>query len=189
MKNGFPHIMSFPTFAAYLYPPITIPLSEYLVRVPVTLYAHYRSRLAEAYLNYAEALVECGETTQEVLDYVNKIRVRAGVRPYTFGATDDNNIHVDADQSALRNIIRMERRVELCCEGLRYNDLRRWKEAETVLNGPFYGMNYNGTNASTFYQRTVYQTRVYRKSYYWFPIHQSELDKNENLVQNPYWAE
>ena len=146
-------------------------------------------RLAEAYLNYAEALVECGETTQEVLDYVNKIRVRAGVRPYTFGATDDNNIHVDADQSALRNIIRMERRVELCCEGLRYNDLRRWKEAETVLNGPFYGMNYNGTNASTFYQRTVYQTRVYRKSYYWFPIHQSELDKNENLVQNPYWAE
>ena len=146
-------------------------------------------RLAEAYLNYAEALVECGETTQEVLDYVNKIRVRAGVRPYTFGATDDNNIHVDADQSALRNIIRMERRVELCCEGLRYNDLRRWKEAETVLNGPFYGMNYNGTNASTFYQRTVYQTRVYHKSYYWFPIHQSELDKNENLVQNPYWAE
>ena len=50
-------------------------------------------------------------------------------------------------------------------------------------------MNYNGTNASTFYQRTVYQTRVYHKSYYWFPIHQSELDKNENLVQNPYWAE
>ena len=83
----------------------------------------------------------------------------------------------------------MERRVELCCEGLRYNDLRRWKQAETVLNGPFYGMNYNGADAASFYKRTKYQTRVYHKSYYWFPIHQSELDKNENLVQNPYWAE
>lgn len=146
-------------------------------------------RLGEAYLNYAEALNECGGSADEILDYVNRIRSRAGVRKYTLAATDEENIHVDADKESLRKIIRAERRVELCCEGLRYNDLRRWKEAENVLNGQFYGMNYNGTTAETFYQLTAYQTRVYKKCYYWFPIHQTELDKNENLVQNPYWGE
>lgn len=145
-------------------------------------------RLGEAYLNYAEALNEVDPGNQEILDYLNKIRRRAGVREYTFGSTDGSFIHVDATQEALRKVIRAERRVELCCEGLRYNDLRRWKEAESVLNGPFYGMNYSGTG-NAFYQLTAYQTRVYKKSYYWFPIHQTELDKNDKLVQNPYWNE
>lgn len=145
------------------------------------------ARLSEAYLNYAEALNETDPGNTDILDYLNRIRVRAGVRPYTFGPTDGSYIHVDSDQAALRKAIRAERRVELCCEGLRYNDLRRWKEAETTLNGDFYGMNYNGVTPGAFYQKTAYQTRVYKKEYYWFPIHQTELDKNENLVQNPYW--
>ncbi len=145
------------------------------------------ARLSEAYLNYAEALNETDPGNTDILDYLNRIRVRAGIRPYTFGVSDDGHIHVDADQAALRKAIRAERRVELCCEGLRYNDLRRWKEAETTLNGDFYGMNYNGVTPGAFYQKTAYQTRVYKKEYYWFPIHQTELDKNENLVQNPYW--
>ena len=72
---------------------------------------------------------------------------------------------------------------------MRYNDIRRWKEAEETLNGPFYGMNFNGQTADVFYDRVAYQTRVYKKSYYWFPIHQTELDKNEKLVQNPFWSE
>lgn len=144
-------------------------------------------RLSEAYLNYAEALNEVEPATQEALDYLNKIRERAGVRKYTFGASDADYIHVEPDQDAVRKVIRAERRVELCCEGLRYNDLRRWKEAEAKLNGDFYGMNYSGDNADSFFKLTAYQTRVYNKSYYWFPIHQTELDKNEKLVQNPYW--
>lgn len=42
----------------------------------------------------------------------------------------------------MRKLIRRERRVEMNCEGgLRWFDLRRWKEAENVLNGNFYGMN------------------------------------------------
>ena len=48
-------------------------------------------------------------------------------------------------------------------------------------------MNYSGSTPETFFTLTAYQTRVYNKAYYWFPIHQTELDKNENLVQNPYW--
>lgn len=145
-------------------------------------------RLAEAYLSYAEALNECQPGNADILTYLNKVRERAGVRQYTTGATDNEHIHVNlADQDNMRRLIHAERRVELCCEGLRYDDLRRWKEAETVLNGPFYGMDFNGKDAAGFYKRTVYQTRVYKKAYYWFPIHQNEMDKNPNLVQSPYW--
>ena len=145
-------------------------------------------RLGEAYLNYAEALNESDPGNVEILDYLNKIRERAGIRKYTTGDTDENNIHVDLnDQAEMRKLIRAERRVELSCEGIRYDDLRRWKEAENVLNGDFYGMNFSGKDNSSFYVRTPYLKRVYKKAYYWFPIHQSEIDKNDKLVQSPYW--
>ena len=145
-------------------------------------------RLGEAYLNYAEALNESDPGNGDILVYLNKIRERAGIRQYTTGATDDNFIHVDLnDQAEMRKLIRAERRVELSCEGIRYDDLRRLKEAENVLNGDFYGMNFSGKDNSSFYVRTPYLKRVYKKAYYWFPIHQSEIDKNDKLVQSPYW--
>lgn len=145
-------------------------------------------RLGEAYLNYAEALNESDPGNGDILVYLNKIRERAGIRQYTTGATDDNFIHVDLnDQAEMRKLIRAERRVELSCEGIRYDDLRRWKEAENVLNGDFYGMNFSGRDNSSFYVLTPYLKRVYKKAYYWFPIHQSEMDKNDKLVQSPYW--
>lgn len=150
-------------------------------------------RLGEAYLNYAEALNEYKNdytSRQEALSYVNKIRERAGIRPYTLEAVDPavaQKIHVDDTQEAVRKVIRAERRVELCGEGIRYDDLRRWQEAEGTLNGDFYGMNYNGKEAASFYERTVYQTRVYKPAYYWFPIHQSEMEKNNKLKQLPLW--
>lgn len=150
-------------------------------------------RLGEAYLNYAEALNEYKNdytSRQEALSYVNKIRERAGIRPYTLEDVDPavaQKIHVDDTQEAVRKVIRAERRVELCGEGIRYDDLRRWQEAEGTLNGDFYGMNYNGKEAASFYERTVYQTRVYKPAYYWFPIHQSEMEKNNKLKQLPLW--
>ena len=109
------------------------------------------------------------------------------MREYTFGSTDGSFIHVDATQEALRKVIRAERRVELCCEGLRYNDLRRWKEAESVLNGPFYGMLSRATKANRdeYYKRTQYQTRRFIS--YWWPIPQDDIDKNLNLRQVPGW--
>lgn len=145
-------------------------------------------RLGEAYLNYAEALNESDPGNGDILVYLNKIRERAGIRQYTTGDTDKNFIHVDLnDQAEMRKLIRAERRVELSCEGIRYDDLRRWKEAENVLNGDFYGMNFSGRDNSSFYVLTPYLKRVYKKAYYWFPIHQSEIDKNDKLVQSPYW--
>lgn len=145
-------------------------------------------RLGEAYLNYAEALNECDERNpQEVLYYLNLIRQRAGVRTYTTGASSADEIHVEDSRDNLRQLIHHERHVELCCEGLRYDDLRRWKQAEALLDGPQYGMNFSGKNAGSFFQRTAYQTRVYKHAYYWFPIHQNEIDKNPNLKQLPDW--
>lgn len=187
------------------------PQNGYLVRKKVSLEQVPRDkkhpyrpavlyRLGEAYLNYAEALNEAYDTSdarEKALLYLNKIRERAGIRQYTFSATADDDpayIHVDNTHDAMQKVIRMERRVELCCESLRYNDIRRWKLGEELLNGNEYGMNFSGTKSSydkndskAFYVRTVCLKRVYAKKCYWFPIHQLEIDKDPTLKQAPFW--
>lgn len=153
-------------------------------------------RLAEAYLSYCEILNEVSPGNADILKYLNLIRERAGIPQYATSQVD-GYVKVNLnDQAEMRKLIRMERRVELCGEGIRYDDLRRWKEAETVLNGNFYGMNFSGTvksddasNPNAFFVRTQYQKRVYYKKYYWFPVYQTEIDKNPNLVQSPYWTD
>lgn len=152
-------------------------------------------RLGGTYLDYAEAVNEAYDNTasrQIALDYVNKIRVRAGVRQYTFDAVSLDNanyVHVDDNQEAVRKIVRMERRVELCCEGTRWEDIRRWKIAEELpeMTGDDYGMDFGAKDREHFYKRTVFQTRVWKKAYYWFPIYIDEIQKNPNLVQAPFW--
>jgi hypothetical protein len=83
----------------------------------------------------------------------------------------------------------MERRVELCCEGIRWFDIRRWKIAEELpeVTGACYGMNQYGSNAADFFKRTQYQTRVWKRQYYWMPVYIDEMEKNPNLVQAPFW--
>ena len=142
-------------------------------------------RLGEAYLNYAEALNEVDPGNPDIAKYVNLIRQRGGIPDLQAG--------MDADQ--MRTAIRRERRVELNCEdGIRYNDIRRWKIGEETLNRDFWGMNFFGSsycddvsNEDCFFVRKVYQTRRFSKKNYWVPIHQSEIDINPDLVQNPYW--
>ena len=90
-------------------------------------------------MNYAEALNEYKDertVREEALNYVNKIRTRAGIRTYTFGNSDAQNIHVDDNQEAVRKIIRAERRVELCGEGVRYDDLRQSGSLSQVRQHP-----------------------------------------------------
>lgn len=154
-------------------------------------------RLAEAYLSYAECLNEYSiakgtydVNKAEILTYLNKIRERAGIPQYGTGVDGDGNpmIAVPATGEKLRDLIHRERRVELNCEaGNRFDDLRRWKEAEDVLNGPFYGMDAlkNKNNRDDYYKRTRYQTRVFRS--YWWPVPQDDIDKNTNLRQLPGW--
>lgn len=147
-------------------------------------------RLAEAYLSYAESLYEYSEATgtytdneTEILDYINRIRYRAGIPQYGKGMNQ-----IPVTEAQLRDLIRRERRVELNCEaGIRFDDLRRWKEAETALDGKFYGMNAlaKSSERDEYYKRTLYQTRRFIS--YWWPIPQDDIDKNTNLRQLPGW--
>ncbi|MEC5142901.1 RagB/SusD family nutrient uptake outer membrane protein [Chitinophaga sp. 212800010-3] len=157
------------------YHPDTYPrLGRYVYR-PFVLF-----RLGEMYLNYAEALNESQPGNPDILKYVNAIRNRAGIPDLPSGLS----------QADMRERIRRERRVELAFECHRYFDTRRWKIAEQTDGGPFYGMNVDaGTNLTdiSFYQKTVFETRVFQKKHYLFPIPQFDIDRDKKLVQNPGW--
>ncbi len=116
-------------------------------------------RLAEVYLNYAEALAELGTLTQRDLDMsVNKIRDRAGMPDLKMA---DANAHPDpfmmseewgypnVTQSANTGVIleiRRERLVEMALELNHYNDILRWKEGK-VYEKPHYGMYFPSTGS------------------------------------------
>ena len=140
-------------------------------------------RLANIYLDYAEALNESDPTNPDIVTYLNFIRQRAGVP--TYGA-DSSQLSVPSSQVAMRTTIRQERRVELAFESVRYFDTRRWKIAQQTDAGPFYGMNMY-VNGDGFYKKTLLETRVFQKRDYLFPIPNNEVLKNNLLVQNPGW--
>ncbi len=143
-------------------------------------------RLAEFYLLYAEALNEVNPSDSRIIEYVDKVRERAGIpllakiKPEIIG-----------DQKLQREAIRAEMRVELCTEGQRYHDLRRWMIAydgepgKGKLNGPFYGMDMSAPTLDGFYKRTVIHNRVFSRAEYLMPIPQNEILKSKLLVQNP----
>ncbi|AMR32365.1 hypothetical protein A0256_13510 [Mucilaginibacter sp. PAMC 26640] len=158
----------------------------YTVRKDVTASDNARGaimlRLAQVYLDYAEALNESAPGDADILKYVNLIRLRAGVPLY--GST---NLPAPSGQAAMRTAIQNERRVELAFENVRYFDTRRWKIAENTDAGPFYGMDMSKSDNS-FYNKVVLETRVFRKERdYLFPIPNDEVLKNNNMVQNPGW--
>ena len=84
-------------------------------------------RYTEIFLDYAEAANEAwgpkgnGTHAYSAYDVIKAIRHRAGI-------TDDSYLDECAnDQNKMRELIRNERRIELCFENKRFNDLRRWK--------------------------------------------------------------
>jgi hypothetical protein len=143
-----------------------------------TLITH---RLAEVYLNYVEALNEYDPGNPDILFYLNQIRERAGIPQY--GSTE---LPAPVGQAAMRDAIRRERRVELAFENHRFFDVRRWKIADQTENGPKYGLNINA-DAPSFYERTPFETRVFTKKHYLFPIPQSEVSIDRNMIQNTGW--
>ena len=142
-------------------------------------------RLGEFYLNYAEALNEVSYETnkQTILQYINAIRSRAGIPGY------GNGVPVPANQDEMREAIRRERRVELCFEEARYFDCCRWTIAHKHFAGPKHGMNANDSRGrDVFFQRTVFETRVFNDYATLWPIPLSDTYKDKNLVQNPQWS-
>lgn len=95
-------------------------------------------RYADVLLMYAEAKTELNDIDKSVLDAVNSVRARAYDVALT--ATTAYPAITTTNQQELRRAIRLERRMELANEGLRYMDLVRWRLAEKALTRPIYGM-------------------------------------------------
>jgi starch-binding outer membrane protein, SusD/RagB family len=135
---------------------------------------HY-FRLAEIYLNYAEACIELGEEGEAKM-YLNMLRERAGMPDITDSG------------SALRDRYRNERRVELAFEQHRYFDVRRWMIAPTAL-----GRNANGIiiedplSGPVKYTVNKVQDRAWNNKLYFLPIIQDEMNRNKQLIQNPLY--
>ena len=138
----------------------------------------YVLRYADVLLLYAEALNEYDPGNADIEKYMKLIRERAGLPALQSGLSQD----------AMRDAIHHERRVEFAFEGgMRYMDIRRWKEAEKVFETPISGMNTDGKTNTEYFKRTEIQKRVFLKKMYLWPIYQNYLDNNEKLVQNKYW--
>lgn len=141
-------------------------------------------RLAEFYLLHAEALNEVEPGNADILRYVNMIRTRAGIPNL-----ETLNPSIAGNKNLQRAAIQRESRIELATEGQRYFDVRRWMIAETPegkQGGDFYGMDMNG-DATSFYTRTKFVTRVFERKQYLYPIPFTEMQKSKKLIQNPGW--
>ena len=91
-------------------------------------------------------------------------------------------------KEGLRAIIMQERGIELAFEGHRIWDLRRWKTAETLQNQPIRGWDYNSSDEQGYYRvRTLHNMTFNAPRDYFWPIRESNLLTNPNLVQNPGW--
>ena len=121
-------------------------------------------RYADILMMYAEARNEAMGPDQTIFAALNAIRKRVNMP----------DISVTASKADLREIIRHERRIEFAGEALYYNDVRRWKTAENVLNATIY--TYNGDAIET---RKFVPSRDY-----WWPIPLTETDLNPALEQN-----
>jgi hypothetical protein len=134
-------------------------------------------RYAEVLLNYAEAKNEASGPDQTVYDAINLIRQRAGIPGLVTGL----------GQSEMRDKIRNERRIELAFEEHRFFDIRRWRTAESLLNGPLYGMKIEKVGDNYEYTHFEFETRSFPHKLYVLPIPQSEIDKNPAAKQILGW--
>ena len=180
-------------------------------RVTIGMQACPIFRYAEVLLTYAEAKCELGQCTQAVLNNsLNLVRARVGMP-----SLNSNNIPSDPKldgyyqqycgytPSPLLREIRRERRIELSFEGLRYDDLMRWK-AGKFLTMPVEGIKFLARqfpmihiNQDVFlsndgyilpYAQTLPNGRVFNENKnYLFPIPLTDLVLNPNLVQNSGW--
>lgn len=148
-------------------------------------------RLAELYLNYAEAANEYYGPTAEVYEALNLIRARSGVPSVedSWGNIDlAKTINKHQDKDGLREIIQQERMIELAFEGQRYYDIRRWKLAGKYFNKPVTGWSVDESAINKFYTvKNVGQRSFLTPRDYLFPIKLNEIIVNSNLVQNPGW--
>lgn len=146
---------------------------------------HYEvhMRYTEFFLTYAEAANEAwgpdgdnGGFGFTARDVIRAIRKRAGI--------DQPDTYLDGitTKEDMRKLIRNERRLELCFEGFRFWDLRRWKENITEAAK---GVEIN--SSATEYKYVDVEQRLYRDYMYSGPIPNQDIIKYSNLEQNKGW--
>ncbi|MDE6542015.1 MAG: RagB/SusD family nutrient uptake outer membrane protein [Muribaculaceae bacterium] len=146
-----------------------------------------RMRYTQLFLDYAEAANEAwgptnpGSHGYSAYDVVKAIRSRAGLGN---NGTDAYLESIKGDREAMRQLIRNERRIELCFENVRFWDLRRWK---ANLNEPARGMRITNTGGRLHYEVIEVENRSYQDYMTYGPIPYNETLKFSNLVQNDGW--
>ena len=163
-------------------------------------------RFGEALLIFAEAKAELGTLTQGDVDIsINVLRDRVGMAHMNLAGIQTDPNWEFPTLSPIINEVRRERRVELACEGYRWNDIARWAAADELVVGKrFKGAKFVPEYYPTlvvgesvfidddgfidWYQNTLpggYGFDIGRD--YLSPISTEQLTLNENLVQNPGW--
>lgn len=157
-------------------------------------------RYGEVLLNYAEAKFELdGSISDSDLNLsINKLRDRVGMPHLT-------NMHVSINTLNMQYEIRRERKIELACEGFRFNDLMRWKIAEIEMPKAIKGIKFVGTeyesvfpdlspgvhfqvDAEGFIVAEPAANRSFTASkHYLRPLPKKQINLNPNLQQNPNW--
>ena len=126
-------------------------------------------RYAEVLLLAAEANLQSGNTAK-ALQYINEVRTRAKETPLT---------------SVSLNDIKMEKRLELCIEGVRYQDLVRWGDAKTAMADQGKQVPaFIGDAVQWNWQNTNYG---FKDKNVLLPIPLKELELNPNMSQNAGW--
>ena len=149
-----------------------------------------RIRATEIFLDYAEAANEAQGPTANVgganysaYDVIKAIRARV----HEAGWVDSYLESIKNDQAKMRELIRNERRLELCFENHRFWDLRRW---QADLNETAKGVNIttNATTGAWNYRNIDVENRNYQNYMIYGPIPYSEILKFSNLQQNDGWS-
>ena len=171
------------------------PLSSSLIEQQ---HIYPRIRYTEIFLAYAEAANDAWGPKADptnvgftAYDVIKAIRERAGLGTNEMGlplAEGDAYLEAcAADQAKMTNLIRNERRIELCFENKRFWDLRRWM---LPLNEAVKGMKVDRNEATGELTYTVIEVedRKYDSSYQCYgPIPKSEILKWSKLKQNKGW--
>jgi hypothetical protein len=146
---------------------------------------HYKPhiRYTEIFLVYAEAANEAwgptgtGGNSFSAYDVIKAIRKRAGVGT---GNGDPYLESAKGSKEEMRQLIRNERRLELCFEGFRFWDLRRWN---LNLNETAKGVSIQAGN----YNIISVQDRVFQNYMNHGPVPYGEILKFNALQQNKGW--
>jgi hypothetical protein len=134
-------------------------------------------RLAEFYLNYAEAEIALGNE-EEARDAISEVRARVGMPAVTETGAE------------LIEKYRRERRIELMLEDHRFFDIRRWEIGPETVGVPARAVRVlkNGALFEYDYTPTADNTRQWHNKLYFLPIPATEIQKSHDvLVQNPLY--